>query len=267
MRYLSSTLIVATVAGSMALLCGFRGQAPQDPSKTAAATLVRERGITDSEDGLLAFWLSVDSKNVVTLSRLAQTRATDSEVKRFAATMLTEHEQLLEKLRPFAKDADSTGKDGSNAGRDANGRDANGRDANGRDANGRDANGRDANGRDSNARDTSRALPAGNARGDAYPHSKLLQELGDQCLASTQAELEQKNGPQFDRCFMSMAVASQMHGHDKLTVFERHVSGDFKNVVVEAKQSARMHLDEAKLLLTKLESKELRVATPTREAK
>ncbi|TAJ22207.1 MAG: DUF4142 domain-containing protein [Planctomycetota bacterium] len=242
MRYLSSTLIVATVAGSMALLCGFRGQAPQDPSKAAAATIVRERGITDSEDGLLAFWLSVDSKNVVTLSRLAQTRATDSEVKRFAATILTEHEQLLEKLRPFAKDADSTGKDGSNAGRDANGRDANGR-------------------------DNSRALPAGNPRGDAYPHSKLLQELGDQCLASTQAELEQKNGPQFDRCFMSMAVAGQMHAHDKLTVFERHVSGDFKNVVVEAKQSARMHLDEAKLLLTKLESKELRVATPTREAK
>lgn len=247
MRYLSSTLILATVAGSMALLCGFRGQAPQDPSKTAAATVVRERGITDSEDGLLAFWLSVDSKNVVTLSRLAQQRATDSEVKRFAATMLTEHEQLLAKLRPFAKDIDTTGKDGSNAGRDANGRDANGRDANGR--------------------DTSRALPAGNQRGDAYPHSKLLQELGDQCLASTQAELEQKNGPQFDRCFMSMAVAGQMHAHDKLTVFERHVTGEFKTVVAEAQQAARMHLDEAKVLLTKLESKDLRVATPNRESK
>ena len=70
---------------------------------------------------------------------------------------------------------------------------------------------------------------------------------------STITCLEQKPEAEFDKCYIGSQVMAHMAMVDTLEVFSRHASPELKSVLEKGKQTAQMHLDEAKKLEQQLE--------------
>lgn len=66
-------------------------------------------------------------------------------------------------------------------------------------------------------------------------------------------ELSQKEGVQFDRCYLGQQVMAHMWLTDAITIFERHASTDLQPVLQEGLQTAQQHLTDAKALLARIE--------------
>jgi predicted outer membrane protein len=77
---------------------------------------------------------------------------------------------------------------------------------------------------------------------------ELKQELTEQCLQTIRQELEQKPEAEFDKCYIGSQVMAHMAMVDTLEVFSRHATPELKSVLEKGKQTAQMHLNEAKKL-------------------
>jgi len=179
-------------------------------------------------DELLGTWLRVGGENQVALCELALQRASSPEVKAFAQQMLDEHRGMLAKLQPFASSSGAI-----DAGAPARPTDPKG------------------------------SRPgAGGAPSSGFDHAGLLTELGAQCLESSRKELMQKQGAEFDRCFVGMAIGSHMGANDMLTVFQRHASPSLAPVLADSQRVVATHLQHAKELAKKLEGKPAETREP-----
>jgi hypothetical protein len=85
----------------------------------------------------------------------------------------------------------------------------------------------------------------------------VKRELGEQCLQTAIAELEQKSGAEFDKCFVNMQIGAHLHAIDTMLVFQNHVSPELNKVLADGIQTSRGHLQRAKDL-----AKRLNGATP-----
>lgn len=83
---------------------------------------------------------------------------------------------------------------------------------------------------------------------------RLKQQLGQQCVASAEEELNQKDGAEFDKCFVGMQIAMHMQMLDTLKVFSRYASEELDEIIEEAEQTNEEHLKRAKKLIKQLES-------------
>ncbi len=193
-------------------------------------------------DGYLAKWISVGQSSTVELSRFAESRATDPEVKRFATNMLADHQALMLKLAPFVKSMGRSGAIEAGAPSDL-GRQPERRNG---DQNPADRPQDDRSGRD-----------AGSREGGDLDHAALFDELGRQCVLSSRKELETKQGAEFDRCYVGMMVMSHKIDNDALTVFQRHSTPEFRSVLADAQRKTEGHLSTAKDFMQRLERKSL----------
>ncbi|HWB11474.1 MAG TPA: DUF4142 domain-containing protein [Pirellulales bacterium] len=85
---------------------------------------------------------------------------------------------------------------------------------------------------------------------------RLKQQLGQQCVASVERELEEKDGEDFDRCYLGMQIGMHIHVLDTLKVFSRYASPELDQVIEDGEQTTQEHLDKAKELMKKHEGKE-----------
>ncbi len=222
MRF-SPLFLVITAAGTTFTAITSQQEPAQQPPRSSTAQEPSSTS-TEQNDAILATWLLVDNNNEVALAELAQQRAENPEVKQFAQKVVTAHRQMGEQLQPFAAPglsapaADSKGLAGGTDGR------------------------------------PQEASASKAAIADELDHLALLEELGDQCLSSARKELEQKQGPDFDRCFMGMAVGGHMKVNDAMTVFQKHVSAQLKGVITDGQKTVQMHLQHAKDLSKQLQS-------------
>jgi predicted outer membrane protein len=80
------------------------------------------------------------------------------------------------------------------------------------------------------------------------PGSELLQlhqELAEKCLDSARREAE-KAGADFDNHFVGAQIVAHKEMLDKLQVFEQHVSPQNRQLLAQAQETTRKHLDHAK---------------------
>lgn len=82
---------------------------------------------------------------------------------------------------------------------------------------------------------------------------RLKQQLGQQCVASAEEELNQKDGAEFDKCFVGMQIAMHMQMLDTLKVFSRYASEELDEIIEEAEQTNEEHLERAKKLIKQLD--------------
>jgi predicted outer membrane protein len=95
---------------------------------------------------------------------------------------------------------------------------------------------------------------AGTARHDAARHFVgIMDQVAEQTQKSVQRELSQKEGAQFDRCFLSWQVLDHIWLVDALTVFEQNASPALQPILQEGLQTSQQHLTHAKALLSRLE--------------
>jgi putative membrane protein len=230
--------LILTATGVLAVL---PQETRRDPNKTTPPAAQREMTGHDHEadpkgtDEFLATWALIGSNNEIALAELAVQRASNPEVKQFAQKMIDDHRQMVQKLQAFASPMDIAM--GERHPAPASDRPAT------------------TPPRETTpSAETPRAHEASASHGMAFHHTGLIRELGEQCLQSSRKELEQKQGADFDRCFMGMAVGAHMKANDELTVFQRHASTTLKPVLSESQRVVASHLEDAKSLAKKLET-------------
>lgn len=151
---------------------------------------------SDRGDDLFASGLLLGGKNEITLAEIAQRKAQDPEVKRFAEMMIKDHQEMAGKLQPFASQGGAT---------------------------------------------------YGN-----FQMVALVEELGGQCLESSRNLLEQKQGADFDRCYMGMALTAHHATKDMMTVFQRHASPELASLVADGLRTVSTHLEHAERIVQQL---------------
>ena len=217
-----SLLFVSTSAALIAL--PQNPPAPKPPTQPAPRSAEKDfdnKSVATEADSIFASWLLVGSSNEIALAQLAQQKATNADVKQFAQKLIDDHRQMLVNLRPFETNGSVSGKSAAGSKDDA-------------------------------SRPNQDASRAAKSLSD-FDHVGLIQELGDQCLETSRRELDQKQGPEFDRCFVGMAIGQHMGTNDMLTVFQRHASSALKPVLTDGQRIVQSHLQEAKDLAKRLE--------------
>lgn len=99
---------------------------------------------------------------------------------------------------------------------------------------------------------------AGRGRASRQPTAglnivRLKQQLGQQCVASAEEDLNQKDGDEFDKCFIGLQIAKHMEMLDTLKVFSRYASPELDELIEEAEEQTEEHLEHAKDLIKQLE--------------
>jgi len=219
----------------------------------------------------------------IALARIAQERATDPEVKQFAKKMIQDHTAFSQKLQMARGTAgrrqsgdqsavESRSALGGEANRDQSNREQSNREqpnagqANGAQTNG-DQPGVGRPGVDINAAGAQVRVRPGDRLnttgavgqdgrsqvGGARQFVQMQKEVAAQCLQSMTRELSQKEGAQFDRCYMNSQVVAHMMMADELTVYSKHVSDNLQSTLQEGLQTTRQHLATAKQIAERLE--------------
>ena len=77
-------------------------------------------------------------------------------------------------------------------------------------------------------------------------------QIGEQCLASVKKELGQKQGIEFDKCFMGQQIGEHLKVIDELKVLRNYASSNLQQKLDKELQTAEQHLQLAKQIEHKL---------------
>jgi len=248
----------------------------QTPSQSRSETSQSrtDMSVNKHDDAFLAIWVLTANNNEVTLSQIAQQKAQNDEVKQFAQKMVTDHQQVATKLQQFTSGpgvgshpvgglGDEHEHEHGNPGSVAGSGNQPGSSGSGS-TSGVGQTGTSG----TSGQQSGRPVEAGlghmgmDLAGNIDPIA-LITELGRQCLDSSRKELEQKQGAEFDRCYMGMAIGQHMAMNDMLTVFQNHTSGELRTTLADAQRSVQMHLEQAKQIAKRLEGSSPTSSSPT----
>lgn len=163
----------------------------------------------------LAALLTICNQGEVDMSKIGVERAKHDDVKKFAEEMVKAHTEMLGKIQQ----ADA------------------------------------AHAAQANANNSAGTVGRRAASVDAdSPIVSLHREIAAQCAQSTQEELGKKEGAEFDKCFMGAQLGAHMHAIDSMKVFQRHATGELRQVLDEGVQAATSHLEHAKGIMKSLET-------------
>jgi predicted outer membrane protein len=235
------------IAGAALLFAGLasaqetptRPQQPptrQDPQDRARMPTPATGVADESADAILVTWLLVENENEIALARLALQRATNPEVKQFAQKMIDDHGQFVQKLQAGG----ATARVGADTRDGQRPNDATGRQP-------AEASGRPPS--DATGRPAAEASTPRNATMPAHggiDHQRMIRELGQKCLASTTKMLEEKQGAEFDRCFMGMQVGAHVKAVDTIEVFRNYASPSLRPTLEDGLKTVQAHLTHAK---------------------
>jgi predicted outer membrane protein len=200
----------------------------------------------------------------VTISKLAAQKANDEDVKAFAQQMVKDHMDFLSKLDRIRQEGVlTTGTSSStqtqsrteirsrNANTDPN-------PAANRVAGQTDSSDQARGARTEVRVDTTRGNVTASANGAAIGgHGdqiiRIEKEVADRMVSTKQRELNEKQGKEFDQCFMFMQVAAHSEMVDKLTVFKGHARGELQQVIEEGLEKTQQHLEHAKQLAQRID--------------
>lgn len=218
---------------------------PQDPTRQDPSRTDSPQG-ANRADQFLASWLLIGNDNEIALAQYAIGKAKSDEVKRFAEMMVTDHKKLSDKLQPFAGprlDADPTKRPEDASGQRPKGS-GTGKEG---EIPSRTGEMPPPTGKDGDATGMTGAAPLN--------HVALVRELGHKCLANAKRELDQKQGAEFDRCYMGMQLAAHAGMLTMLEVFPSHASDKLRATLEEGKSAVQSHLEHAKQIAKSLEAK------------
>jgi predicted outer membrane protein len=221
---------ILTCAAAMALLGSFALGQETKPAEKSDATSRIEREISACK------W--IENRNEIELAKFAQTKSQNEQVKQFAAKMIKDHGEAAKDLEKWGggRAAVSTSTEPAKEG-DAPGARVEVQTKRG-----------GTFGVDFNAAD--KTNPDGSVNWVA-----IHREMADKCLAAAKKELAEKEGVEFDKCYIGMQIGA----HQKMIiadeVFSNYVSADGKAKLDKCREMATEHLNEAKTIMKSLEGK------------
>jgi len=220
----------------------------------------------------MAACLLFGARNEIEMGKLAQDKAKSDDVKEFAAKMVKDHSQQSDKLTRLAGNlagADTArGGSGSDVRREVRrvpaeeGRQEaredrkEGRDdarATGDRTERREGREDARDDRRDNRQDRTTTTTTG--RGQGLNWVAVHHEIADQCLQSSKKELGNKEGHEFDQCYMGMQIAAHMHMLDTLKAFKNHATGELQQDIDDSIDTTESHLKHAKKIMDDLKDK------------
>jgi len=201
---------------------GFRGQPTQ--------------GMASMTDRQIVEWLEVDNQNEIALAEIAEERASDSDVKKFARQMVDEHTDFLQKLNRTIGNT-RVGQPQQQIGQQQFGQQQFGQQ------------------RRQTAQQPQQTsqFAQGRSQQQGLDLVALKHQLGEQCRQSASRELQQKSGAEFDKCYIGMQLGMHMQMLDTLKVFSRYASPELDQLIEKGEETTRSHLDHAKKIIASLE--------------
>lgn len=193
-------------------------------------------------DGQLAACLIIDNHKEIALAQFAHEKSQNEQVKAFAEKMARDHQQFIQQLQETATSGGFSNEQltlrGAQSPAGARPEQADPQRP-----------GTAPRTQDPQApRRTARPAELEGRGGQEVSFIELKQELTEECLQTMRQELEQKPEAEFDKCYIGSQVMAHMAMVDTLEVFSRHASPELKSVLEKGKQTAQMHLSEAKKL-------------------
>jgi len=262
-------MIVLSAATSVLVIAGLGfAQATRAPQATGPAPPT-QGGARENLDVYLAEPVALENDNEIALAKVAETRAENKDVVKFAEMMVKDHEKVAKDLEKFAGNIGArrerrSGKE-SDSDRDRSGKESE-RDKGAARNNGARTDGAAASDGANTRRPAAgaQAQPGAVAQPGRAPAnaqhghvgSVLLQideQLAEECLESAQRELHDKKGAEFDHCYMGMQIGAHMKMVDMLKVYEKHATPELAQVFRKGREAAQGHLDQAKKIMKNLD--------------
>jgi putative membrane protein len=102
--------------------------------------------------------------------------------------------------------------------------------------------------------DTARTTPAN--RADSAAVDQLLaieRQITERCTQMAREELQQKQGVEFDKCYIGSQIGGHMHMLAALEVIQQQGPEQLKQIAQQAQPNVQKHLDHAKQIMKQLE--------------
>lgn len=195
-------------------------------------------------DGQFAACLIIDNHKEIALAQFAHEKSQNDQVKAFAEKMTRDHQQFIQQLQETATSGGFSSEQLTLRGAQSPAGARPGQ------ADPQRTETAPRTQEPQAPRRTARPaeLDAADRSGQGVSLIELKQELTEQCLQTIRQELEQKPEAEFDKCYIGSQVMAHMAMVDTLEVFSRHASPELQSVLEKGKQTAQMHLNEAKKL-------------------
>ena len=234
-------------------------------------------------DHFLASCVAIDNQEEIAVAQWAEQKLQNKDVKEFARMLVKDHSDFLAKLQQHAPEAT---RENFLTSVNANQQPAGQRGEDGATRNRNEASDRDGvreptqptpqpktvpqrnavtqpnttdgtNGTDKRIAGTQHSNQNGNLNVDLM---QLHREIADQCLADTKEMLSQKSDKEMDACFIGLQIAKHAAMKTKLEVFQRHASGELKELLAQGESATSNHLEQAEKLMKQLEDASTRTA-------
>jgi predicted outer membrane protein len=234
---------------------------PAAPARDAEAP--RETTSQRPWDRLMIQCLTTANKGEIAISKFAQRTSQNKEVQSFAAQMVKDHSGFLSKLQEFDTGAgarpaetprgtteresgaepapDATDPASPRAQRVKGRREA------------REAREERREERRESVAENRETIRSARGGGLVEKLIEINEEIGERCLATAERELEQKEGTDFDRCYIGMQVGAHLKMVDELSVFKNHASPNLQPLISQGLETSTQHLAHAKKLMQQLE--------------
>jgi predicted outer membrane protein len=197
-------------------------------------------------DQFIATCLLIGNQEEVALAKEAVDRAQNENVKQFAQTLVNDHQQLIQKLQPHAKQG--MGLDQSNEltlSRSSQGQSNQGQ----------------ANQIAGNQSPSAQQYTANRQDLDRDPMNagaldkvlKMNKDAAQECLSMTKSMIQEKQGAEFDKAFAGMQVGAHVGMLAKLKASQQQASPELASIIQESEQTVQRHLEQAKQLCQELE--------------
>jgi predicted outer membrane protein len=211
-------------------------QVQVQPRQPAQPGQPGQRAGWQGNEQTLAACVAIENQAEVALSKWVMSKAKNEDVKDFADMLASDHEAFLKKLEKFTPEA----REGSfTADQRTTATDENG------------------------VRPAGGAQPAQSGRiqqtagqqssNQTIDMIQLSREIAQQCLADTKKALNEKDADEFDKCFVGGQIVHHAAMQSKLTVLQKHASGELAQIFKDGIETVKSHQEEAEKLMKQLE--------------
>jgi len=191
--------------------------------------VVAPRPTSANPDAMLSHCLIVDNRGEIELAQFALQHSQNAEVKQFAQMLIDDHSKMLASLERIGGGQATQPASNTVAG--------------------------NVDRRNSIVPGAANApfAPAPTAAPGGLDFAALKEELGQQCLKTAKDELGQKQGAEFDKCYIGSQIGAHKHAFDTMMVFDNHAGPELQSVLDDGLLVVQTHWDHAKDLMKKLE--------------
>ena len=217
-------------------------QVQVNPNSQATGAHAAMRPMADQHT--LAACLAIANQEEVSIAEFASEKSKNKDVKEFAKMVIDDHQAFLKKLQQFAPEAREMNLN---------------QQASASQSRVQTAGGATQPQASQQAAQTQHGQPIQQVAGQVEQRQagpvdilQLHREIAQQCLTDAKKKMSDESSEKFDACFIGHQIAKHEAMKTTLTVFHRHSSGEFAQLLSDGIKTTDKHLKDAEKIMEDL---------------